>query len=251
MVKGLTVFRDFFSDYTDQFVLIGGTACDLLMDDAGLGFRATKDLDVVLCIEALTSGFVQKLWKFVERGVYQRKEKASGEKCCYRFSKPVDSGFPFMIELFSRVPDILDDREIAGITPMAIGDSIVSLSAILLDEPYYRLILSNRLALSGVNVVSPACLIVLKAKAWMDLRRKKSDGAGVSDSNIKKHRNDVFRLSQLVGKVERLVLPLEIQRDVLLFLEMIAEDDIDIKQFGMPHSSKEEIIDLLRIVFGV
>ena len=32
MVKGLGVFRDHFRDLTDQFVLIGGAACDIAME---------------------------------------------------------------------------------------------------------------------------------------------------------------------------------------------------------------------------
>lgn len=35
-----------------RYVLIGGTASNLAMEDAGLAFRATKDLDVVWHIEA-------------------------------------------------------------------------------------------------------------------------------------------------------------------------------------------------------
>jgi hypothetical protein len=45
MVKGLEVFRDYFAGQADQFVLIGGTAATLAVADAGLAFRATKDLD--------------------------------------------------------------------------------------------------------------------------------------------------------------------------------------------------------------
>jgi hypothetical protein len=29
MVRGLDLFRDYFKDYTDKYILIGGTACDL------------------------------------------------------------------------------------------------------------------------------------------------------------------------------------------------------------------------------
>lgn len=54
MVKGLDVFQNWFADHADQYVLIGGTAASLTMEDAGLDFRATKDLDIVLHVEALT-----------------------------------------------------------------------------------------------------------------------------------------------------------------------------------------------------
>ena len=51
MVRGIESFRDWFHDYEDQYVIIGGTACDLLMTEEGLDFRATKDIDMVLIIE--------------------------------------------------------------------------------------------------------------------------------------------------------------------------------------------------------
>ncbi len=53
MVKGLELFKNHFQNYSDQYVLIGGTACTILMDRAGLEFRATRDLDMVLYVEAL------------------------------------------------------------------------------------------------------------------------------------------------------------------------------------------------------
>ncbi len=51
MVRGIDVFRRYFHNFIDQYVLIGGSACDLLFDDAGVDFRATKDLDLVLIVE--------------------------------------------------------------------------------------------------------------------------------------------------------------------------------------------------------
>lgn len=44
MVRGLDIFRDHFASHVDQFVLIGGTAATLAMEQVGLPFRATKDL---------------------------------------------------------------------------------------------------------------------------------------------------------------------------------------------------------------
>lgn len=33
MVYGLEKFREYFSQYSDQYVLIGGAACDLIMEN--------------------------------------------------------------------------------------------------------------------------------------------------------------------------------------------------------------------------
>lgn len=46
---------EWFRGYEEQYAIIGGTACDLLMMDEGLDFRATKDIDLVLIIEALNT----------------------------------------------------------------------------------------------------------------------------------------------------------------------------------------------------
>ncbi len=53
MVNGLDVFARFFADDASRYVLIGGVATHLVLEQAGLPARATKDLDIVLCVEAL------------------------------------------------------------------------------------------------------------------------------------------------------------------------------------------------------
>ena len=51
MVPGLDSFREKFKDYTDYYTIIGGTACDILLSEADLPFRATKDIDMILIME--------------------------------------------------------------------------------------------------------------------------------------------------------------------------------------------------------
>lgn len=57
MVKGLDTFQKYFADYEEQYVLIGGAACDILFESNEVNFRATRDLDMVLIVEALTPEF--------------------------------------------------------------------------------------------------------------------------------------------------------------------------------------------------
>lgn len=112
MVKGLDIFREWFAAYADQYVLIGGTAATLTMEDAGLEFRATKDLDIVLHVEALTPAFGEAFWKFVDAGKYEiRQASETGKPNFYRFIKPGDERFPVMVELFARAPDGLKPAE--------------------------------------------------------------------------------------------------------------------------------------------
>ncbi|MDP2234151.1 MAG: hypothetical protein Q8K89_10980, partial [Actinomycetota bacterium] len=102
MVRGLNVFRERFAGFEDSYVLIGGAAVEIAMDAAALSFRVTKDLDIVLHVESLDAEFAQAFWAFVIDGGYEFKEKSTGKPTLYRFSKPTDESFPYMLELFSR-----------------------------------------------------------------------------------------------------------------------------------------------------
>jgi len=48
MIKGLDVFKEYFSGYNEQYVIIGGAACDIVFDHADSSFRATKDIETAL-----------------------------------------------------------------------------------------------------------------------------------------------------------------------------------------------------------
>ena len=46
MVNGFRKFKERFQGFENQYVIIGGTACDLIMENEELPFRATKDIDI-------------------------------------------------------------------------------------------------------------------------------------------------------------------------------------------------------------
>ena len=87
-MKGISVFRNYFQDFQDQYVLIGGAACDLIFEAQDTAFRATKDLDIVLLVEALTPDFGRKFWDFIKAGGYEHRAKSSGTPQFYRFDRP-------------------------------------------------------------------------------------------------------------------------------------------------------------------
>jgi hypothetical protein len=150
VVRGLDVFRESFAAYADQYVLIGGTAATLTMEGAGLAFRATKDLDVVLHIEALTPAFGEAFWKFIDAGGYELRQASEATKPnFYRFMKPADERYPAMIELFARAPDGLKPAEGSKLTPIPLDEAVASLSAILLDDAYYAFIMGGRREADG------------------------------------------------------------------------------------------------------
>lgn len=184
MVTGLKSFQEWFQGYEQQYAIIGGTACDLLMSDEGLDFRATKDIDMVLIVEAVTPEFGKRFWDYIIQARYEHQNKSTGLPQFYRFSHPRNSSYPFMIELFTRRIDALILPESATLTPLPIDDDISSLSAILLNNEYYEFLLHGRVQIDGITILDAGYLIPFKAKAWLDLRDRKSTGENIDSKNI-------------------------------------------------------------------
>lgn len=238
MVRGLDIFKEHFRSFHDRFVLIGGTACELAMSEAGLEFRATKDLDIVLWVEALDENFVSHFWDFIRQGEYQIQRKSSGEPQFYRFQKPTNTDYPFMLELFARKPDALKIDDESHLTPLPMGEEVSSLSAILMDEGYYEFIKSGCREEDGLPWLKAEHLIPLKAKAWLDLMNRKADGQQIDSKAIKKHKNDVFRLYQIAVPFEA-APPIQIRQDMIKFIEKVKDDKVNLKSLQIRGSFAE------------
>jgi hypothetical protein len=248
MVKGIEIFREYFSEYTDQYVLIGGAACDISFGDSDIDFRATRDLDVVLIVEAQTKEFGQQFWQFIKEGKYRNRAKSSGEPQFYRFDKPEEKGYPSMIELFSRSSRMIEQD--ASLTPIHIDDSVSSLSAILLNDAYYELLLAGRDVIDGISVLKPSWLIPFKAKAWLDLNEKLEHGEHVDSRDIKKHRNDIIRIStELV--LESCELSDAVKEDMSIFVEKIHITDEELKNLNITGVHEADIINVLKSVYNL
>lgn len=252
MIKGLEHFKKHFSTLTDHYVLIGGSACTVIMEDVGLDFRATKDLDIVLYVEALTPEFAAAFWQFIKNGGYRNRQQSTGKQVFYRFSSPNTADFPFMLELFSRVPDSVTIWGESHLTPIPINDAISSLSAILLDDDYYQFIHTGKLQIDGLSVLGATHLIPLKARAWLDLNNRKNMDSSIDDKDIRKHKNDVIRLYQLLTPTQRIPLPQSIKQDMQSFLDHIQIDkSIDIKNLGIKNIKIGDLLSNLRNIYAV
>ena len=152
MVSGFDSFREHFAGYEDCYTIIGGTACDILMTDAALEFRATKDVDMIVRLEERFPAFGQLFWSYVKAGGYRCGWKKDTAPHFYRFTEPTIAGYPTMIELFSRRPDFKLHSEDAHLTPLPISEEVSSLSAIMLDNDDYQLMLNGRRPVQGVSV---------------------------------------------------------------------------------------------------
>lgn len=250
MVHGLEKFKEYFRNHTNQYVFIGGTACDILMSDLGSQFRATNDLDIVLIIEALDISFGETFWKFIEDGGYKYRQKSTGENQFFRFSQPNNSAFPKMIELFSKKPNNIELKFDKGLTPIHIDESIISLSAILLDEVYYNLLIKGRLALDGYSLIKIETLILFKIKAWLDMKNRTKSGEQIDSKNIKKHKNDIFRLLANVTPSNKIEVDEVIIKDINLFIERINDDKPNLEDLNVKGTSTEELLKILKNVFS-
>ena len=216
MVKGLNTFKKYFEGYEDQYVLIGGTACDIVFESNDASFRATRDIDMVLIVEAMTPEFGEKFWRFVQDGKYRNKATNEEKPQFYRFDKPEDESYPKMIELFCR--SNFELREMSGITPIHIDDTVSSLSAILLDDDYYKVLLDGKVITDGLSVLRPEYLILFKAKAYLDLKQRKENGESVDSNNVKKHKKDILRIVAELMLDKANALPSLVKSDIDLFI---------------------------------
>ena len=206
------------------------------MTEDGLDFRATKDIDLVLIIEAVDANFGKKFWEYVKQAGYEHCNKSSGVPQFYRFSHPISNQYPAMIELFTRRLDAIQLPEDAVLTPLPMDEDISSLSAILLDDDYY-------------DFLDAAYLIPFKAKAWMDLTNRKAAGEHVDNKNIKKHKNDVFRLTELIDPTVKITAPQGVYTDVQEFVQRMQSESIDMKQLGLIGRTKDRILDELKDLY--
>ena len=101
----------------------------------------------------------------------------------------------------------------------------------------------------GVTVLDAAYLIPFKAKAWMDLTNRKAAGEHVDNKNIKKHKNDVFRLTELIDPTVKIMAPQGVYTDVQEFVQRMQSESIDLKQLGLIGRTKDRILDELKDLY--
>jgi hypothetical protein len=248
MVVGMDLFTEHFESHTSQYILIGGAACDRHFEKIGLPFRTTKDLDIILVVEALTPEFVEHFWEFINAGDYTIGQRGD-KKQYYRFEKPQAHGYPRMLELFCRKPDTITIPEGFHLTDITTGEEASSLSAILLDDDYYNFTLANTIVSEGLHHANDVALIVLKAKAFINNLARKNEGQNVNNEDIEKHWKDVIRLTVAIDPKKKIDIPNAIKEDLRSYIQIVREENPDVKKLlkniGAGDSSLEDIFEQL------
>lgn len=254
MVVGLDLFIQHFEPYAGHYILIGGSACDWQMEQKGLPFRATKDIDVILIVEALSDEFVSHFWQFIKEGEYTISQ-VGNKKQFYRFIRPHAEGFPKMIELFCRKPDLIKEVEGMHLTDIPTGEEVSSLSAILLDDEYYQFALTNTQLINGLHIANEYALICLKVRAFLNNSKRKAEGQDVKSEEIAKHKNDVIRLIATLPPNNVALITDNIKQELKEYINIIRIEAPDVKLLlkaqGAASISLEEIIEQMELIFDL
>lgn len=191
MIKGLDHFKKNFSQFSDDYVLIGGVASFLQLESMGAPrVRPTKDLDIVLMAHP-SQEFLKQFKAYIKAGGYQIESDQDKNPRFYRFTEPSVADYPVMIELFASLPSGIKLYENQQIIPISKKEGVDSLSAILVDDEYFSLIKKNiEKTGDGFPILGTLGLIPLKAHAYIDLKTK-----GEDSKKWKKHRSDIINLA--------------------------------------------------------
>ena len=226
-MEGIEKFKKAFEAFADNYVIVGGTACSIVMTGTAVRPRATHDIDMIVVVEKMTPDFAARFWQFVREAGYrpERRKSVDGQAPKYELYRFLDgkSGYPEMIELLSRHPDILGEPQGFLIEPMLVDADISSLSAIIMDDDFYHFTINHSSVTDGIRHADPAALIALKSRAYLNLLREKAEGRHVNGHDIKKHRSDVLKIVAIMEE-EPVPAPNAIVTGVKEFVASIRND---------------------------
>ena len=215
MIQGLVSFTDFFEEYSKDYVVIGGLATAMVMNDLGFVARATKDIDLVV-ISKNNEEFIKKLLGFIEVAGYKTKQRTDNDSRhnLFRFLDSDDKTYPEQIELFAIHTQDSEIVKDSHIIPITTPEFYNYLSAILLDKDYFELLIEHTTNIEGLHVATPEVLIPLKIHAHINLLKDKHPDA-------KKHLTDVIRLATMLDDETDVLLTDNPKKDYLEFLPLL------------------------------
>ena len=247
---GFNHFCAYLKGLEEYYVIIGGGAASILMDEEGLEFRATKDVDLVVLVRS--KDLNARVLAYVREGGYKSKEATENLPRYYRFSHPVKAECPKMIEIFARNELGLELEEGQHIIPMA-DSAAEKLSAILLDDEYFELIRKNiQTSSSGIPLINVLANICLNARAHRELYERKLAGdESVDEKVVQKHLKDIWRLAVVLSGEETISLagmPAKDISDAIGKLEKLPETQFKQVMEKIP-AKLSDVMTVLKKVF--
>lgn len=240
----------YLSSYPSDYLIIGGTAAELVLSQRSVPFRETKDFDIVICWDGKGELFPKVLVALLRDGGYRSRLRNS-KKTAYRFEDPLKSGYPSIIELFcKRGTGIASlDGHLAK-TEIPIDDD--RLSAIVLDERLYEFAQAHRTSIDGLSVLDIHGLVFLKCIAYFEnhdlFLRGKADR-----HDYLKHRRDIIVLlgAMRPDEIRRIDHPSDFDECLLGFLDVLKEEESiqSAAALGYRGAAYEEIQRRFAVIF--
>jgi hypothetical protein len=119
----------------------------------------------------------------------------------------------------------------------------------LRDRLYYGFIMAGRQEVNGLPVVGASQLVPLKARAWLDLTQREKNGEKIDGKAIKKHKNDVFRLYQILDPVVDPAAPEAVKKDLRAFIAQMRNEDVDFKSLGVRSGTLDTVLAELTTMY--
>lgn len=226
-MDGLDKFREAFADYSANYVVIGGTACEIIMTNTVVRPRATHDIDMIVIVENMTETFANHFWQFVREAGYhpEKRRQMDDEPPKYEMYRFLDgkNSYPEMIELLSHHPDVLGEPKGLVIEPITTYEDVSCLSAIIIYDDYYHFTIEHSLLTDSIRHADSSTLIALKARAFLNLLADKHEGKPVNTHDIKKHRSDVLK-NVIITTKDNILAPASIVTCIREFVASIRAD---------------------------
>ena len=246
------------SGFRSHYVVIGGVATVLTLEDRGLPARATKDVDMIIICQPESKFYMKRFWEFIKAGGYKLWKPDNEEDtypCFYRFIKPDNREFPLQVELFSKVPEYVEVPEDVHIVHIPMEGYTSSFSAIIMDDAYYDVAVNHSEIVGDIRILKPEALIVLKAVAYLENQRRREKGESVDQRDIDKHKKDVYRLAYVFDGSERFEVNDRIKEQLRAFVSDVEKSPIDGKNMfrgqGIPAMGMPDFSELLWNLFGL
>ncbi len=257
-MRGLDKFREYMSGFRSHYVVIGGVATVLTLQDKGLPARATKDVDMIIICQPESKFYMRRFWEFIKAGGYKLwkpDDEEGTHPCFYRFIKPDNKEFPVQVELFSKVPEYVEVPEDVHIVHIPMEGYTSSFSAIIMDEAYYDFAVGHSEIVGDIRILKPEALIVLKSVAFLENLRRKERGESVDQKDIDKHKKDVYRLAYVFDGSERFEVNDTIKERLRDFINEVEKSPIDgknmMREYGIPAMLMPDFFELLRSIFSL
>jgi len=105
--------------------------------------------------------------------------------------------------------------------------------------------------IDGLSILRPEYIVLLKAKAWLDLTARRENGETVKSDDIKKHKNDPFRLFTILSPELRVDIAEEIRADFGRYLEAMTKETVDLQNLGIRGMKFNEVVSSFRLIYGI